>query len=102
MNVIAILLNSFILKKMVQADGDILVKLHITAPPTVVQGWLCIKWLAPHSHYFKLNADGSYKGNPSISGGGCIFRYDNRQVVCVQADFYGVTTNNVAKARGLL
>lgn len=63
-------------------------------PPRIHRGLWC-KWDKPSPGWFKLNVDGSAKGD-AISGGG-IIRDEDRHLVAAFSHFYGNTSNNLTE-----
>ncbi|KAJ8763770.1 hypothetical protein K2173_003552 [Erythroxylum novogranatense] len=63
---------------------------------------LNIFWTHPRYDYFKLNVDGSSKGNPGLAGCGGVVRDFTSNWVCGFATHLGVCTSMVAELNGLL
>lgn len=98
----AVLVNSGGVDKSVHKDVALLngwgLKGEIIKPPKI----LVLKWKMPASGRLKLNSDGRAKGNPGLSGGGCILRDSEGNVRWAVAAFYVVQSNMVAEARAML
>ena len=60
------------------------------------------EWLRPNGDWVNLNSDGCSKGNPSLSGGGSVWRNPNGEVIWDQADFFDMQFNMVAECKALL
>lgn len=65
--------------------------------------WLStsVIWFMPSGGWFKLNSDGSSRGNPGLSGGGGVVRDTSGNVIFVYSDFFGQLTSFQAEARAL-
>lgn len=61
-----------------------------------------VKWCPPESMHFKLNIDGSSKGNPGDAGIGVCIRDHTGCVLALKAAFIPGGTNNFAEAYALL
>ena len=52
-----------------------------------------MRWLNPPSNWFKLNSDGSARGNPGLAGGGGLIRNEEGEWVKRYARANGITTS---------
>lgn len=69
--------------------------LGIYKHPTRVKRRIWCKWDSPSPGWFKLNVDGSARGNLTTGGG--VIRNQQRELIAAFSSFYGVVTNNSAK-----
>lgn len=61
-----------------------------------------IRWRDPLSHYCKLNFIGASKGNPGISGIGCVIRNHEGKFIKAGKERIQDGTNNIFEAQALL
>lgn len=59
------------------------------------------KWVRPSVKSVKLNCDGCFKVNPSMSACGSIMRFYTWVMICILVDFYHVQTNMYTEAMAL-
>ena len=60
-----------------------------------------VAWVAPTGGY-KLNSDGCSRGNPGISGGGCVVRDRDGKLIFGYSCFFGSLTSLHAELRAIL
>ena len=64
---------------------------------STIRNKIQVKWLNPPSNWFKLNSDGSARGNPGLAGGGGLIRNEKGEWVKGYARAIGITTSVAAK-----
>jgi ribonuclease HI len=60
------------------------------------------KWSPPPPGWYKLNFDGASRGNPGLSGIGCIINNEDGQWLLKRAKLINPTSNNLAELEAVL
>ncbi|KAI9191517.1 hypothetical protein LWI28_009422 [Acer negundo] len=79
----------------------ILQDLQIDPPVQRLRRHRLVAWQRPPAGWFKLNCDGSCRGNPGSSGGGGVIRDDVGTVRGAYSAHFGHGTNNGAELRAI-
>lgn len=73
----------------------IIERLVIRKQPTLIKRGMWCKWDKPSPGWFKLNVDGSARGETTTGGG--VIRNHHGELLAAFSSFYGLGTNNSAE-----